>query len=83
MTRSLTPLILALCAGPLLLPAEAIGQSRKCCVIKGNINTRRDRICHLPGDHYYDRTRISTAHGERWFCSEQEARAAGWRRTRK
>ncbi|HIF78840.1 MAG TPA: thermonuclease family protein, partial [Sulfitobacter sp.] len=27
--------------------------------------------------------RISTRKGERWFCSEAEARGAGWRRARR
>jgi endonuclease YncB( thermonuclease family) len=49
------------------------------CVIKGNISGN-GRIYHLPGQENYDDTRISTGKGERWFCSEAEARAAGWRR---
>lgn len=49
------------------------------CVIKGNI-TQNGRIYHLPGQEHYNRTRISTVKGERWFCSEAEARAAGWRK---
>jgi endonuclease YncB( thermonuclease family) len=49
------------------------------CRIKGNINRKGERIYHLPGSHGYDDTRIDTAKGERWFCSEEEARAAGWR----
>lgn len=52
------------------------------CVIKGNVSTQGERIYHLPGQKYYDDTRISASHGERWFCSEEEARAAGWRRSR-
>lgn len=52
------------------------------CTIKGNVNTRGERIYHVPGQKYYDQTRISSSHGERWFCSEEEARAAGWRRSR-
>jgi hypothetical protein len=28
-------------------------------------------------------TRIDTSRGERWFCSEAEAQAAGWRRARR
>lgn len=49
------------------------------CNIKGNVSTRGERIYHVPGQRYYDDTRISASHGERWFCSEAEARAAGWR----
>ena len=37
---------------------------------------------HMPGGRFYDRTRIDTSKGERWFCTEAEARAAGWRRSR-
>lgn len=53
------------------------------CRIKGNISSRGARIYHVPGGQYYDRTRISTSKGERWFCSEAEARAAGWRRSKR
>ena len=51
------------------------------CRIKGNI-TENGRIYHLPGMRYYDRTRIDTGQGERWFCSEGEAKTAGWHRAR-
>jgi endonuclease YncB( thermonuclease family)/very-short-patch-repair endonuclease len=51
------------------------------CDIKGNIS-EHGKIYHLPGQRFYDRTRISPERGERWFCSEKEARAAGWRRAR-
>ena len=53
------------------------------CRIKGNISSRGERIYHLPGGQYYDRTRVDPGKGERWFCSEAEARAAGWRRSRR
>lgn len=52
------------------------------CDIKGNINGKGERIYHLPGSPSYADTRISTAKGERWFCSEPEAQAAGWRAAR-
>ena len=57
------------------------GNSR--CRIKGNISRDGTRIYHVPGGHYYDRTRIITSKGERCFSSEAEARAAGWRRSRR
>ncbi|KUF12231.1 thermonuclease family protein [Pseudoponticoccus marisrubri] len=54
------------------------------CLIKGNISQGgRARIYHLPGQSWYGRTRISPEKGERWFCSEAEAVAAGWRRARR
>jgi endonuclease YncB( thermonuclease family) len=52
------------------------------CAIKGNISSN-GRIYHLPGQENYGDTRINTARGERWFCSEAEAQAAGWRRARR
>lgn len=51
------------------------------CAIKGNISRDGTRIYHVPGGAFYDRTRISPEQGERWFCSEAEAKAAGWRRS--
>ncbi|MEP3437407.1 MAG: succinoglycan biosynthesis protein exoi [Hoeflea sp.] len=54
------------------------------CVIKGNISVNTgERIYHVPGQKYYLPTRISHRFGERWFCSEADARAAGWRRARR
>jgi endonuclease YncB( thermonuclease family) len=55
--------------------------SRADCRIKGNIS-KNGRIYHVPGSRHYDRTRIDTSRGERWFCSEEEARRAGWRAPR-
>lgn len=52
------------------------------CRIKGNISRSGDRIYHVPGGEYYDATVIDPLRGEKWFCSESEARAAGWRRSR-
>ena len=53
------------------------------CRIKGNISKGGKRIYHVPGGRFYDRTRINTSQGERWFCSEAEAHRAGWRRARR
>jgi endonuclease YncB( thermonuclease family) len=50
------------------------------CRIKGNIGRSGNRIYHLPGQADYDATRINERAGERWFCSEADARAAGFRR---
>lgn len=49
------------------------------CLIKGNINRNGDRIYHLPDWPTYADTVIRVEDGERWFCSENEARDAGWR----
>ena len=49
------------------------------CRIKGNINSKGERIYHCPGWRDYGKTDIDTWKGERWFCSAAEAEAAGWR----
>jgi endonuclease YncB( thermonuclease family) len=48
------------------------------CAIKGNIS-KSGRLYHVPGSRWYTRTRVNTAQGEHWFCSEQQALNAGWR----
>jgi endonuclease YncB( thermonuclease family) len=56
--------------------------SRDGCTVKGNINGDGERIYHLPGSSSYDNTAIDETRGERWFCTEAQARAAGWRAPR-
>lgn len=51
------------------------------CIIKGNISGS-GKIYHMPHNRDYDRTRVNEASGERWFCNEAEAQAAGWRAAR-
>jgi hypothetical protein len=53
------------------------------CNIKGNISLNTgERIYHVRGQEYYTATIITPSKGERWFCSEDEARAAGWRKAK-
>ncbi|WP_244475646.1 thermonuclease family protein [Methylobacterium sp. Leaf466] len=52
------------------------------CTIKGNISAGGQRIYHLPGSRDYARTRVNDRAGERMFCTEDEAKAAGWRPAR-
>ncbi|MFN8463991.1 MAG: hypothetical protein U0X20_00510 [Caldilineaceae bacterium] len=47
------------------------------CPIKGNISS--EHIYHMPGQRDYCKTVIDESAGERWFCSPEEAEAAGWR----
>jgi hypothetical protein len=54
------------------------------CTIKGNVSIDTgERIYHVPGQMFYVETVISPSHGERWFCSENEARQAGWRKSKR
>jgi cold shock CspA family protein len=49
------------------------------CVIKGNISWNSGcKYYHVPGMEDYVNTQIDTEKGERWFCSETEARESGW-----
>lgn len=50
------------------------------CVIKGNINSKKEKIYHYPDCRSYDQTLITEETGERWFCTEAEAIDAGWRK---
>jgi endonuclease YncB( thermonuclease family) len=52
------------------------------CSIKGNISAKGVKIYHLPGSRAYPEVRINVADGERWFCTESQASAAGWRPVR-
>ncbi|HOJ10089.1 MAG TPA: thermonuclease family protein [Clostridiales bacterium] len=44
--------------------------------IKGNINSKGEKIYHVPGGMYYDKTIP-----EEWFETEEEAKAAGYRKS--
>jgi len=66
----------------ILIAGLAAAEENDACNIKGNVSTKGERIYHVPGQKYYDDTVIQASHGERWFCSEAEARAAGWRKAK-
>jgi micrococcal nuclease len=75
------------CLAPTVCPPEgpACDYSGTCePVIKGNISkTTGEKIYHVPGGEFYDKTVIDEAAGERWFCTEQGAVEAGWRRSKR
>ena len=50
------------------------------CNIKGNVSTRNGnkKIYHCPNWRDYDKTQINYDEGDQWFCSEEEAIAAGF-----
>ena len=63
-------------------PAPQQRSPRDGCDIKGNINSADERIYHVPGTSSYENTVVDESKGERWFCTESEAKAAGWRSPR-
>lgn len=48
------------------------------CPIKGHL-VGKERRYVLPWSPQYERVRVRETRGGRWFCTETEARAAGWR----
>ncbi|WP_442754253.1 phospholipase D-like domain-containing protein [Methylocystis sp. JAN1] len=50
------------------------------CLIKGNVSRNGERIYHVPGDRTYERVRMDKGRDKRWFCTEEQAVAAGWRK---
>ena len=54
------------------------------CNIKGNVSWNNDnKLYHLPGMKDYSITKIDSSKGERWFCTESEAIASGWKKAPK
>jgi hypothetical protein len=52
------------------------------CTIKGNITSKTGaKTYYVRGDPGYDLVIIDSDYGERWFCTEAEAQANGWRRS--
>lgn len=75
---------------PVAEPAEAQPNAFTCtggcatppdpsCAIKGNVNSGGELIYHMPGWRDYERTTIKLEEGDRWFCTAEEAVAAGFR----
>ena len=48
------------------------------CAIKGNVS-RGGLIYHMPWSPWYEKVAMRPDKGTRWFCSETDAAAAGWR----
>jgi endonuclease YncB( thermonuclease family) len=68
-------------AESMLLPSPATaGAPSPDCIIKGNVNNYGERIYHMPDQQFYSRVKMDKGQGERWFCTKEEAEAAGWRR---
>lgn len=60
------------------LAANDVGSNG--CVIKGNIG-KKGKVYYMPFHAAYRRVKIDRNRGEHWFCTEDEAIQAGWRRT--
>jgi hypothetical protein len=81
-TKSLAPLP-GLHRDPRARLSQRLYRTAPGCDIKGNISQKTgERIYHLPGQRWYDKTVISPEDGEAWFCTEEETRENGWRKSK-
>jgi hypothetical protein len=64
----------------LLGPSATEGAPSSECTIKGNISRNGERIYHMENQRFYARIKMNKGDGRRWFCTPEEAEAAGWRR---
>jgi endonuclease YncB( thermonuclease family) len=53
------------------------------CTIKGNVNSSGECIYHQPTSRWYAQIKMQISKGTRWFCSVEEAEAAGCRETKR
>lgn len=58
----------------------ATGITSSSCTIKGNISSSGNKLFHTKTCPDYEAVTIYELDGERFFCSEDEAFAAGWRK---
>lgn len=91
-TQEVAPIVLTLTAWPkptatpwptsTLIPEARLGSvsSGYCLVIIGNVNkSTGTKIYHCSNWRDYNKIEMNEAEGDRFFCSEAEARAAGFR----
>ncbi|MBN2800896.1 MAG: hypothetical protein JXX28_17295 [Deltaproteobacteria bacterium] len=65
-----------------LPPYRIVPKERGQDLIKGITDEFGDKLYELPGGRSYDWVKVVPAEGGRWFCDEDSARAAGYRRLR-
>jgi len=53
------------------------------CTIKGNVNSSGECIYHTPASRWYAKIQMHVSKGTRWFCSVEDAEAAGCRETKR
>jgi len=68
-------ILLASASGPVAPSPE--------CTIKGNVNGAGECIYHTPASRWYAQIKMQVAKGTRWFCSVEDAEAAGCRETKR
>jgi Staphylococcal nuclease homologue len=68
-----------------ILQASASGEVAPSpdCTIKGNVNGAGECIYHTPKSRWYAQIKMQVSKGTRWFCSVEDAEAAGCRETKR
>ena len=51
------------------------------CLIKGNVNSKGQRIYHVSDGQFYGQVKINPLQGDKCFQTEEEAKSAGFRRS--
>jgi hypothetical protein len=77
---AITVIIIAVVAITIMVLSEILWVPEPLCRIKGNVTVTGERVYHLPNGKYYDRVIINPMRGEKYFCKESDALAAGWRK---
>jgi hypothetical protein len=75
---------------PDVVPNEEVGEEAPdptpeppCEIVKGNISRSGEKIYHVEGQANYNQVKIDEAAGEAFFCNEEEAVTAGWRKAQR
>jgi endonuclease YncB( thermonuclease family) len=56
------------------------GDPLQICDVKGIVSDKGEKVYLVGSDPHYDTIEIELSRGERFFCSDDEAELAGWRR---
>lgn len=60
--------------------SKLVEQQNSKCFIKGNYSPRFGKSYFIPGCPNYDNVKIEKADGDTWFCTEAEAKKAGYQK---
>lgn len=63
------------------LPYRIVPKMEGQGLLKGNVTESGARTYHVPGGQWYDEVQINPSEGDAWFCSDEEAKRAGFRRS--
>lgn len=62
-------------------PQEESTPEPAACLVKANVGRNGSRIYHLPTGVYWPIVVVDESQGDGWYCSPEEAEAAGFRKS--